>query len=403
MHNLDLFAQHSAAPPWHDALTLWLIVNQSLRSYRTVVDHFSTPTIALQAGLSAWQQLDLDARHRQRFVEWPQHKADQQRLANMIQAIEQGRYHLLLAEHTHYPRNLLTLDDAPPLLFVAGNLDCLLQPQMAVVGTRKPSPSGRRLAYDFSRALAEQGLWISSGLAHGVDAEAHLGALSLGGGRTLAVLGTGLEVCYPPQHRGLYDRIVAEGGAVLSEFLPDTAPQAYNFPRRNRLVSGLSLGVLVVEAALKSGSLITARLAAEQGRLVFAIPGHVDNPQARGCHHLIREGAILVDEPAQILDDLALPRQWQHVAQQAQASVTTANTTTATTTTTASTAVAPVDIPAHLQRVLAALDWSGLDMDQLVDSTALDVASLSSQLMELELLGHVVQVGGRYQRCRAAL
>jgi DNA processing protein len=176
---------------------------------------------------------------------------------------------------------------------------------------------------------------------------------------------------------------VAEGGAVLSEFLPDTKPEQYFFPRRNRIVSGLALGVLVVEAAAKSGSLITAQQAIEQGRQVFAIPSHIDNLQAKGCHQLIRDGATLVDEPLQLIEDLALPRRW-HQAEQV-----------------AAVAEQPIAVPAHLQPLLNQLDWTGVDVDQLLAQAQLDIATLSSQLMELELLGHVIQVGGRYQRCRA--
>ena len=274
-----------------------------------------------------------------------------------------------------------------PFLFVRGAIECLIQPQLAMVGSRKPTPSGAQIARQFAAALAEQGLWITSGLAHGIDTEAHMGALSVSGGRTIAVLGTGIEVCYPDNQRFLYDRIVAEGGAIVSEFLPDTTPRPYYFPRRNRIVSGLALGTLVVEAALKSGSLITARLAAEQGRLVFALPGHIQNPQAEGCHHLIREGAILVDRPAQVLEDLQLPRRWQAAAQDAEQAQKVSEASSHS-------------IPIELQPLMQYLDWTAQDIDTLVESSGWEVAPLSAALMQLELLGHVVQSGGRYQRCR---
>lgn len=385
----DLFtAQVDPAPDWQDRLALWCVLNQSLVVYSALLTHFASAHDALHAPIDVWQHLGLHASHLKRLKNWRVGSPERAQFERCLDDIAQQRYHLVESTADAYPKHLRELVDAPPFLFVRGAVDALQRPQIAIVGTRQPTPSGRQLAREFAATFAAQGLWVTSGLAKGIDAEAHLGALSVGGGRTLAVLGTGLNVCYPSAHQGLYDRIVAEGGAVISEFFPDAQPIAHHFPRRNRIVSGLALGVLVIEAALKSGSLITARLAAEQGRLVFAMPGHVKNDQARGCHALIREGAILVDEPAQVLEDLELPRHWHDQA---------ASTTTAVT---AHPPVRPVaDIPPHLQPVWAHVDWAGLDMDQLLNSTALDVATLSGLLMELELLGVVVQVGGRYQRC----
>ncbi|MEY2863164.1 MAG: DNA-protecting protein DprA [Pseudomonadota bacterium] len=389
----DLFADQTvgSAPDWQDRLALWYVVNQSLSTYDGVLAHFGSAGHALQVPCAEWERLGVHASHLKRFKHWLTGSVERTRFEQSLTDLAQQRYHVIQPHDDSYPKRLRELVDAPPFLFVRGALEALQRPQIAIVGTRQPTPSGRQLAREFAAALAAQGLWVTSGLARGVDAEAHLGALSVGGGRTLAVLGTGLDVCYPRQHQPLYDQIVAEGGAVISEFFADAQPVAHHFPRRNRIVSGLSLGVLVVEAARKSGSQITARLAAEQGRLVFAIPSHVKNEQARGCHDLIREGAILVDDPSQVLEDLELPRQWH---EQAAASVRVGGV--------AVPEVRPVvDVPVHLQPVLAHVDWIGLDMDQLVDSTALDVAVLSGLLMELELLGLVLQVGGRYQRCLA--
>jgi DNA processing protein len=402
---LDLFAETTTAPDWETRLALWHVLNQSVTSYQAVLQHFGSANVALRSRYDDWQRLGLHASHLKRVKSWQAGTvADHTRVEQVCNAVSEQRYQLLQPNDLHYPKALAMLDDAPPFLFVQGESAQLLQPQIAIVGTRQPTPSGRKLAQRFAATLAEQGLWITSGLAQGIDADAHIGALSVGGGRTIAVLGTGLDVCYPSSHKSLLARMLAEGGTVVSEFLPDTAPLAYHFPRRNRIVSGLSLGVLVVEAAVKSGSLITARLAAEQGRLVFAIPGHVDNPLARGCHHLIREGAILVDEPAQILEDLELPRHWQQHHQQLDANSSESAdvvTTTAITATNITRPAPATGVPVHLQAVLAQLDWTGQDMDQLVMACGLDVASLSGLLMELELLGLVIQQGGRYQRCLA--
>ncbi len=374
-------------PDWQQRLILWWLTGQSTAAYHTVLQHFGQAEQAVRASIADWQALKLHDSHLKRRRQWQDSPRVQAAFEHIFNAIAQQHYHLIQIDDLDYPKQLRQIDDPPPFLFVRGERACLLQPQLAMVGSRKPTPSGAQLARQFAAALAEQGLWITSGLAHGVDTEAHLGALSVAGGRTVAVLGTGIEVCYPDNQRGLYDRIVAEGGLVVSEFLPDTTPRPYYFPRRNRVVSGLSLGVLVVEAALKSGSLITARLGAEQGRLVFAMPGHVQNQQVRGCHHLIREGAILVDQPEQVLEDLQLPRRWQAVDQvqhaEGQRSVE----------------AAPA-FPEHLQPLIQYLDWVGQDMDTLVEVSGWDVARLSAALMELELLGYVVHSAGRYQRCR---
>ncbi len=187
-----------------------------------------------------------------------------------------------------YPRLLAEIPSPPLALFVMGDPECLAAPQLAVVGSRNPTPGGTDTAYGFSRHLAGCGLTITSGLAMGIDAAAHRGALDAGG-RTIAVTGTGLGRVYPARHRDLAHRI-AEQGALISEFPPDVGARRENFPRRNRILSGLAVGTLVVEASVQSGSLITARYALEQGREVFAIPGSIHNPLAKGCHALIRHG-----------------------------------------------------------------------------------------------------------------
>ncbi|MEC7120240.1 MAG: DNA-processing protein DprA [Pseudomonadota bacterium] len=372
---------------WQQRLILWWLTGQSTSAYRQILQHFGQADAAIQASVADWQALKVHDSHLKRRQQWQDSPRVGAAFAHIFDAIAQQHYHLIQQDDADYPKQLRQIDDPPPFLFVRGDRSCLIQPQVAVVGSRKPSPSGTQIARQFAAALVEQGLWVTSGLAHGIDTEAHLGALSMVGGRTIAVLGTGIDVCYPSNQRGLYDRIVSEGGLIVSEFLPDTRPQSYYFPRRNRIVSGLSLGTLVVEAALKSGSLITARLAAEQGRLVFAVPGHIQNPQAQGCHQLIRDGAILVDHPDQILEDLQLPRRW-HAAEAVQ-SVDAA-----------SVSAERISLPEHLQPLMSYLDWTPQDMDLLVENSGWDIASLSSALMELELLGSVVQVAGRYQRCR---
>jgi DNA protecting protein DprA len=228
--------------------------------------------------------------------------------------------------------------------------------------------------------LSEKGFYISSGLAHGIDEAAHRGGLAHH--RTIAVTGTGLDTVYPSQNSKLAQEII-QTGALVTEFLPTTLPLQQHFPRRNRIVSGLSLGVLVVEAALKSGSLITANEAANQGKMVFAIPGHIYSEYHQGCHQLIREGATLVDHPEQIIEDLALPTQWQVQQQIPEEHVT----------------ITP-SLPTHLIALYQSLDWVGQDLDELAQRHPIPIAELTAQLMELELLGFCIQQGGRYLRCR---
>jgi DNA processing protein len=252
-----------------------------------------------------------------------------------------------------------------------------------MVGSRKPSPHGRQVAYDFSFYLSEQGFYINSGLAQGIDEAAHRAALQHQG--TIAVMGTGLDQTYPSQHQQLRQQIIAHGGAVITEFLPATPPLQHHFPRRNRIVSGLSLGVIVAEATLKSGSLITAKLAAEQGKTVFAIPGHIYSEHHKGCHQLIREGAILIDHPHQVIEDLALATQWQILQNEL---------------TEESAEAQPPHLPQHLLRLYNQLDWVGQDLDHLSSHLEQDVSSLTGQLMELELLGLSTQQAGMFLRCR---
>ena len=206
------------------------------------------------------------------------------------------------AAEPEMPARLRAIPDCPHVLFARGDRAALWAPQVAVVGSRRATPAGARIARRLAGALAARGIVVTSGLAQGIDAEAHRGALEAGG-RTIAVLGSSLDRIYPAEHRGLAERICAQG-AVVSEFPFGSRPVPWNFPWRNRIISGLSLGVLVVEAAERSGSLITARLAGEQGREVFAVPGSILNPQAAGCHRLLRDGAKLVEKVDDILEEL---------------------------------------------------------------------------------------------------
>ncbi len=300
-----------------------------------------------------------------------------------------------------YPRALLDTEDPPLLLYLMGPAARLsspspfgTQPCMAVVGSRNPTAQGAEHARQFAKALHGAGLTIVSGLALGVDAAAHEGALENAGAvegplTTIAVVGTGLDRVYPARNLSLAHRI-ARQGLIVSEYPLGTPPLAPNFPKRNRIISGLSQGTLVVEAALASGSLITARLAAEQGREVFAIPGSIHSPQSRGCHALIRQGAKLVESAQDVLEELRMPGSMVRETATEEA-METANSLEGD-------GPAADDSP-----LLQALGFDPVGLDALLARTGMDAAGLQVQLLELELAGNVARLpGGLFQRMGAA-
>ena len=268
-----------------------------------------------------------------------------------------------------YPQALLNIADPPFLLFVKGRLDLLNTPALAIVGSRNATPQGLRNAEAFAQTVSDAGLCIVSGMAHGIDAAAHLGGLRVKGS-SVAVVGTGLYKVYPAANRELAHQL-AQHGCLVSEFALGTPPMAANFPRRNRIISGLSLGCLVVEASLQSGSLISARMALEQGREVFAIPGSIHAPQAKGCHALIKQGAKLVESAQDILEELG-----SYVAP-------------------SRTVAAPSVEP----EIFAHLTEQAIDIDTLAQRSGLTIAALSAILLQLELEGRVATLpGGLLQR-----
>lgn len=273
---------------------------------------------------------------------------------------------------TDYPRLLLEIADPPPLLYAVGRLELLARPALAIVGSRNATAQGTRNAEQFARAFSAAGMTIVSGLALGIDAAAHAGGLA-GEGSTIAVVGTGVDLTYPRQNAALASRI-AESGLLLSEFALGTAAAAHHFPRRNRLISGLAQGCLVVEAALASGSLITARAAAEQGREVFAIPGSIHSPLSKGCHALIKQGAKLIESAEDLLAELNLFRRTAFASTKAPA-------------------------PPDEEPLLAHMGFDPVDVDSICARSGLTVERVCADLLRLELGGRVAALpGGMYQR-----
>jgi DNA processing protein len=290
---------------------------------------------------------------------------------------------LLPATTTDYPPLLRESPDAPGVLYVRGDVRILSEPQLAMVGSRNPTAGGRATAREFAMFFANAGITITSGLALGIDTACHEGALA-GSGPTVAVLGCGLDQIYPRENQALADRIAATG-ALITEFPPGSSPLPAYFPQRNRIIAGLSHGTLVVEAAQRSGSLITARLAGVAGREVFAIPGSIHNPLARGCHQLIRQGAKLVEHPEDVLSELKISLVAQLVASAPGAPPRPQQ------------GAPPLD--KEYKILLDALAFEPASVDSLIERTGMNSESIASMLLILELDGHVApHPGGRYSR-----
>ena len=294
-----------------------------------------------------------------------------------IEALDRLKIHLLTLRDPHYPPLLAEIHDPPPFLYYQGRASEQDRRVMAVVGSRNGSPYGIKVTERLAYGLAQQGLAIASGLARGIDTAAHEGALQAKG-RTVAVLGSGLDVIYPPENKKLAERIM-ESGMICSEFPPGTLPERQNFPVRNRIISGMSLGVVIVEAGMRSGSLITARLALEQGREVFAVPGSIESFKSSGTHHLIKQGAKLVEHAQDILDEIP----------------GTSSGRSATPTDPEFFTPLPPFTPEQ-ERIWKALSDGPVQVDPLARQTGLGMGILLSQLLEMEIKGWIRQLPGKF-------
>lgn len=352
---------------------------------RRLLDTCGQPFDAITASPRTWHMAGLSA-EQVRAIRHP----DPIMLDRSLEWLAVPGHHMLGWHDPDYPPLLRCIPSPPLALFIDGEPSRLWHPAVAVVGSRAATPGGREHAHAFSRQLAQAGIAVISGMAAGIDTAAHQAVLAVDGGITLAVVGTGLDIVYPRQNAGLHERI-ATTGAVVSEHAPGTEARPSHFPSRNRILAGLALGLLVVEAGERSGALITARQAADSGREVFAIPGSIRNPMARGCHRLIRDGAVLVESAAEVLAGIAPAA--GHLATSLLGGSNPLQSGAGPPPETHAPALAP-----EHQRLWQALGHDPTPMDSLVERTGLTVAELSSMLLSMELDGRVAVEHGRYTR-----
>lgn len=366
----------SIHPNNSDALSAWLrltlIPGIGGQTQRTLLAAFGLPEAIFKARGSELRRVIGD----ELAAKLTQHD-NHAEVEVALQWLAEGGNHLITLADTAYPPLLLESPDPPVVLYAKGNLACLAGQKISIVGSRNATQQGIRDAESFAAHLSQGGLTVVSGLALGIDAAAHRGALPHAGS-TIAVVGTGLDRIYPARNAALARDIAAQG-LILSEFPLGAGPMAHHFPRRNRIIAGLSLGCLVIEAAAQSGSLITARQAGEAGREVFAIPGSIHSPLAKGCHQLIRQGAKLVESAADILEDLRLSP-LTHFAP-------------------AAAAPAEKNLSKEENLIINALGDAPCDIETLVERTGLTPDALLAMLLPMELDGHIASLpGGRYQK-----
>jgi DNA processing protein len=372
----------NSTPALND-LKLWLSLDQinglGNAGVCQLLTKFGSPDAIFSASISQLREIVTDE-----IAQKINKGVDAEVIAPTLKWLEKDNAHVVTFADSAYPKQLLEISSPPAVLYAIGHLHWLNHPAIAMVGSRSATPQGEKNAEDFAQSLCEQGLCVVSGMALGIDGAAHRGALKANGA-TIAVVGTGLDIVYPARHRDLAHKI-AERGLIISEFPLGTPSKAQNFPRRNRVISGLSLGCLVVEANIDSGSLITARLATEQGREVFAIPGSIHSPVTKGCHLLIKQGAKLVETTQDILEELKnmLPENTTLAHSPYGLMGNLHSKTTA---------------PLEANTVLTSMGFDPINFETLRTISGLTTEALSSMLMVLELENKITTLtGGKYQR-----
>jgi DNA processing protein len=381
-----------------NALRSWLALTHTPKlgpiRIHSLLDVFNTPAEILNAGRSAWKQAGLSEKMIEHLS-----SPDEEKVEADLKWLEQDNAHIVALDDDRYPPLLRNIPDAPPVLYLLGQPEVLKLPQLAIVGSRNPSHAGKEIARDFAAYLTSMGMTVTSGMAMGIDAAAHQGALdcmqnsSAGHGFTVAVMGTGLDRVYPAKHRDLAHQI-AKKGVLVSEYAPGTPALPGNFPRRNRIISGLSMGVLVVEAAVQSGSLITARLAIEQDREVFAVPGSIHHSLAKGCHVLIRQGAKLVETAEHILEELGGFAAMFDELKDVEAKMCSFEQNSEKKQETVSNQTFNVDD--EYKQVLKCIGFEPTSVDKVVERSGLTADAVCSMLLVLELQGYVTALSGGY-------
>ncbi len=371
---------HTHSNPTLDTLLINLLPGVGIHRYWQLIEHYGS-TQSLLA--SPAKDIYLISRAAKQLLQEYQHLGDTSQLMQQAQTIlEQVDRHqtqLISVASKNYPSLLKEIHQPPPLLYIKGEIDNLILPQLAIVGSRHATYGGLENTRLFSQHLCQHGFTITSGLALGIDGAAHQAALEQQG-KTIAVMATGIDRIYPQKHRYIADKIIAQGGTLVTEFAPNTPPIANHFPRRNRIISGLSLGVIVVEAAVKSGSLITARYALEQGREVFAIPGSIHNPQSKGCHQLIKQGAVLIENSVDIIEHLQ--GGLEHIAShRVEPSPHTS-----------------IPLTDEEGLILEHIGFKPTTIDQLLHTTQLSSQAISANLSRLEINGLIKQSDWGYER-----
>ena len=351
-------------------LTYWLILSRDKLAHRTsiaeLLDHYRDPEHFVKDNIRSFSGL--------KDIGWPS-------IEKACRWADDPNQHILTFCDPIYPALLKEISHPPPILYIRGRPETLRLPQLAIVGSRYPSHSGLTITQTFASSLANAGLCITSGLALGIDGASHHAAIA-SGGQTVAVLGNGLDSVYPKQHGALANTIT-EHGCVISEFPLDAPPNRKHFPQRNRIISGLSLGTLLVEAKLRSGSLITARCAAEQGREVFAIPGSIRHSLSHGCHQLLRDGAVLVESPKDIVDAL---------------NISPISTISATFISECNSRLSGLD--SKQQQLLACVDYEGTSTDEVIERSGLSTPLVARLLLNLELHGYINSTPRGYMRVK---
>ena len=372
--------ESSLSAPAQNEYARWIALSQVKGlggvSFKKLAAHFVDPTRVFSASAEELQQVPgLDKSVIEGLVNF----SGWEQIETEIRRIRQAEVTIVPFTDVRYPARLRMIADPPPFLYVKGEIRAEDDKAVAVVGSRSASDYGRKVTRDLSRGLAALGFTVVSGLARGIDGTAHETALGCGS-RTIAVLGSGVDRAYPPEHAALYRRI-SQNGAVVSELPVGTRPMAFNFPPRNRLISGLSLGVVVVEATEKSGSLITAALAVEQGREVFAVPGEVGSSRSRGAHRLIRQGAKLVETVEDIVEEIA-PQLLTRAGEQAKDGRRGL----------------PQNASEEVKKIFHLLQERSLQIDEVIESSGFSPAKVSEVLLDLELQGYLRQLPGKRYR-----